>query len=59
MTIEKLYNWAKAKNVLDYNLSIIDQVGNFDTLNFKDIKIDKDYKEIVITYLEYLLTINN
>ncbi len=43
MTIKELYEWAKEKNVLDYDLSIGVEFGNFGMVDTKDLKINKDY----------------
>ena len=48
MTIEELYNWAKEKNVFDYDLSIDVEFGDFGMVDIKDLKIDKDYGEIIV-----------
>ena len=48
MTIKELYEWAKEKNVLDYDLSIDVEFGNFGLVDIKDLKIDKDYGEIIV-----------
>ena len=54
MTIEELYNWAKAKNVLDYDLSNDADFG-FGIIDIKDLKIIKDNKEVIITDDNYSL----
>ena len=54
MTIEELYNWAKEKNVLDYDLSNDVEFG-FGIVDIKDLKIIKDNKEVVITDDNYSL----
>ena len=48
MTIEELYNWAKEKNVLDYDLSIDVEFGNFGMVDIKDLKIDKNCEEVIV-----------
>ena len=54
MTIEELYNWAKEKNVLDYDLSNDAEFG-FGIVDIKDLKIIKDNKEVIITDDNYSL----
>ena len=54
MTIEELYNWAKEKNVLDYDLSNDVEFG-FGIVDIKDLKIIKDNKEVIITDDNYRL----
>lgn len=54
MTIEELYNWAKEKNVLDYDLSNDVEFG-FGIVDIKDLKIIKDSKEVIITDDNYSL----
>lgn len=54
MTIEELYNWAKEKNVLDYDLSNDVEFG-FGIVDIKDLKIIKDNKEVIITDDNYSL----
>ena len=48
MTIQELYDWAKENNVLDYDMSIDVEFGNFGMVDIKDLKIDKDYEEIIV-----------
>ena len=54
MTIEELYNWAKEKNVLDYDLSNDVEFG-FGIVDIKDLKIVKNNKEVIITDDNYSL----
>ena len=54
MTIEELYNWAKEKNILDYDLSNDVEFG-FGIVDIKDLKIIKDNKEVIITDDNYSL----
>ena len=49
MTIQELYDWAKEKNILDYDISIDVEFGNFGMIDIKDLKIDKDYGEIIVS----------
>lgn len=54
MTIKQLYDWAKEKNVLDYDLSNDVEFG-FGIVDIKDLKIIKDNKEVIITDDNYSL----
>ena len=51
MTIKELYDWAKKKNILDYDLYIDVEFGIFGKVDIKDLKIDKDYGEVTVTGL--------
>ena len=53
MTIKELYEWAKEKNVLDYDLSIDVEFGNFGMVDIRDLKINKDYGEVMVTDYNY------
>ena len=53
MTIKELYEWAKEKNILDYNLSIDVEFGVFGMVNIKDLKIDKEFREVMVTDYNY------
>ena len=48
MTIKQLYDSAKEKNILDYDLSIDIMFGSFGMVDIKDLKIDKDYGEVIV-----------
>lgn len=53
MTIKELYEWAKEKNILDYDLSIDVEFGNFGLVDIRDLKINKDYGEVMVTDYNY------
>ena len=48
MTIQELYDWAKENNILDYDISIDVEFGDFGMVDIKDLKIDKKYKCAVV-----------
>lgn len=53
MTIKELYEWAKEKNVLDYDLSVNVEFGNFGIAESQDLKIDKEFREVMVTDYNY------
>ena len=48
MTIQELYDWAKEKNILDYDISIDVEFGDFGIIELNNMKIDKKYKCAVV-----------
>lgn len=53
MTIKELYEWAKEKNVLDYDLSVNVEFGNFGIVDSQDLKIDKEFREVMVSDYNY------
>lgn len=49
MTIKELYDWAKENNVLDYDMAIEVEFGNFGLVSLSDMRIDKDYREVIVS----------
>ena len=49
MTVEELYNWAKEKNILDYNIAISIEIGDYGVITPNSVKINRNYKQVVIT----------
>ena len=49
MTIQELYDWAKENNVLDYDMAIEVEFGDFGIVSLSDMKIDKDFREVIVS----------